>query len=252
MKTLKIRQTIALVILCLYFIVKILGIFDIQIIPQRTLASNQQFIYYLGSGHGFNGDKCGSKSVVDTDNTCFYEWIFNWNVKGELARMLDSAGIKYVSVNNDMNSDMSLDDRIAKVNEQHTKLPKIYISIHANASANEEANGFEVYSPKGEYSTKYFYEDKKGFSDTIANMMYQNLKVQFPTHKMRYATKSKDFKEASFRVITHSKCYSILTENEFFTNPEIRKKMRTKEFIIKVAVAHFNCIKEIEKKYKKL
>ena len=66
---------------------------------------------------------------------------------------------------------------------------------------------------------------------------------------MREKNKSQDFKEAAFKIISKTKCYAILTENEFFTNPIIRKKMRTSEFKLRVAKAHFNCISYIEKNF---
>lgn len=255
MKTINIRQTIALLLLCIYFIIKTFEIFNVKVSKNFTNEKHekkeQKFIYLLDAGHGIiNGEKCGYKSILEPDNTCFYEWIFNWNVRSLLASMLDREGIKYMFINKDT-LDVPLKKRVSIANNIESNKKKILISIHANASANSNANGFEVYSPRGNYSKKYFYEDKKQFSDTLANIMYQCYSEEFPKHRMRYKSKSQDYKEAAFKIISNVKCYAILTENEFFTNPQMRNLMRTKKFQMKCAKAIFTFIKKIEEKHKK-
>jgi N-acetylmuramoyl-L-alanine amidase len=243
----KIKQTIALLILCCYFIFKIFSL-----ITYDGFSTNQKYLYLLDSGHGFDGNSCRNKSVLETDGTCFYEWAYNWNVRSELALLLDEAGIKYVLINTDKSKDLDLDQRIKKINGISSKIPKILISIHGNAASDKEenfksANGFEVYSPKHEYSKNYFYKDKKEFSDTLAKVMFDCFAEIFPDHKMRYDSRNQTYKEATYAILSKTKCYSILTENEFFTNDRIRQQMKTKEFQKRVALAHFKTIQHVEK-----
>jgi len=247
----KIRQSIALTILYCYFIYKIFSFFGFP--SNFEFSSNQKYLYVLDSGHGFDGNNCRNKSVLEADGTCFYEWVYNWNVRQELMLLLDDAGIRYVLVNVDKKTDMSLDNRIKKINGFKSNIPKILISIHGNAASDKEsnyntANGFEVFSPKHEYSKDYFYKDKKEFSDSLAHIMYRCFEEVFPDHKMRYDSQNQTYKEATYAVLSKTQCYSILTENEFFTNDKIRQLMSTKNFQRKVALAHFKMIQQIEQK----
>lgn len=244
----KIKQSIALLILCCYFIFKIFNIFT------NIGETNQKYLYVLDSGHGFTGNDCRNKSIIENDGSCFYEWVYNWNVRSELCLLLDAANIKYVLVNDSKQNDMDLDERIEKINKIKSKQKKILISIHGNAASDKEenykqANGFEVYSPKHEYSKDYFYADKKEFSDTLAKIMFDYFKEVFPNHKLRYESKEQTYKEATYSILAKTKCYSILTENEFFTNDDIRQLMKTKAFQQKVALAHFKLIKYVEENY---
>lgn len=246
-KTLKIRQTFALFLLCFYFLIQVLDCFGIHIIKYKNYYDSQKFFYIIDAGHGYYGNKCSGKAVLDENGYCFYEWIYNWNIRTHLTQMLDKQGIEYVLVNTNKYNDMQLDDRVVKINNIKSKKPKILISIHGNAASDfPDANGFEVYSPKGTFSTKYFYKDKKEFSDTLANLMYGFISKEFPEHLMRYENSNQNYKEANFTILAKTKCYAILTENEFFTTPKMRELMRTEEFKIRVAKAHFNFINHME------
>ena len=254
MKKSNLNKTIALLILAIYFSVKLIG--TVVNVSTKTVTvnvkSNQKFLYLLGSGHGYYGGSCGNKAVLESDGRCFYEWIFNWEVRRHLSEMLDSAKIEYKFINTSLKADLPIKQRAKKANNIKSNKPKVYISIHANASNTkkkgwEKVHGFEVYSPEDKYIIKDAYSNKKSFSDTIATIMAEELQLMFPEHTHR-APHDKKHKEASFTVISKSKCYSILTENEFFTNPEMRGKMRTTVFIRKVARAHFNLIMKLESK----
>jgi N-acetylmuramoyl-L-alanine amidase len=255
MNLLKIKQTVALALLCVYFSVKTFSLFGFHVIssPQSAkLTHDQQYMYLLDAGHGYYGDVCGNKAVMEDDGRCFYEWIYNWEIRRYLATMLDSAGIQYRFINTSLKTDLPIKKRSKLANRIKSNLPKVYISIHGNASNMEKkgwekVHGFEVYSPEKKYIIKGAYDNKKEFSDSIATWMAQEIQKQFPEHDLR-TDGGNLFREAPFEVITQTKCYSILTENEFFTNPEMRKKMRTDEFKKRVARAHYNLILRLEKK----
>lgn len=252
----KIKQVFALAFLCIYFSIKTVALIGDYVIQHRyktkTKIVNQNYYYLLDSGHGYRDESCGHKAVIEDDGRCFHEWIFNWEVRRHLANMLDSSGIKYIFVNSNVNSDMPIQLRAKKANNIKTAIPKVYISIHANASNMEkkgweDVEGFEVFSPETKYIIKGSYKNKKAFSDSIATWLTQELMEIFPEHKFR-TSGGNLFKEASYTVISKTKCYSILSENEFFTNPKMRNKMRKLEFQKKVAKAHYNLILRLEKK----
>ena len=181
-----IKQTLALTILCIYFIIKTVYLFQIN--PTNTSQNaekptTQKFMYMIGSGHGYYGTSCGNKAVLEADGRCFYEWIYNWEIRRYLANMLDSVGIKYQFVNTAIDSDLHITERSKKVNGIKSKLPKVYISIHGNASNMEkkgweEVHGFEVYSPTEKHIIKGAYKNKKEFSDSIATWMAQEIQKE--------------------------------------------------------------------------
>lgn len=255
METIKIRQTISLVILCFYFSIKTFSLFGFESIRSTTSTKiniSQKFLYLIDSGHGYYGEKCSGKAITEGDGSCFYEWKYNWQIRYYLAHMLDSVGIQYTFVNTNISTDISITERAKIANEIESPIPKVYISIHGNAASKKsknrkKANGFEVYSPEQHKIIGDAYEYKKRGSDSLATWMAQELKKEFPEHVLR-TEGSKLYREASFTVITKTKCFSILTENEFFTNPNIRKKMKTDKFKKRVAKAHFKFIQRLEKK----
>lgn len=242
-KSLKFRQYAAISLLGVYIFFRAVNLLGVVKPPQK-------FLYLLDSGHGYYGNTCGSKAILESNGTCFYEWIFNWNVRRHLAIMLENEGVDYKFVNTNLKSDLSLDARIHKANIIKSKTPKILISIHANAASDkeenwQEAHGFEVYSPRSDKSHNG-YEDKVVFSDTLAIFLQNELSAMFPKHEIRLD--GGKHKKANFEIIAKTNCYAILSENEFFTNPKMRELMRTDEFAKKVALAHFNFIKKLEKR----
>lgn len=241
-----IRKVIGLSILFVYFVVKIFS--------QLTFV-NQKYFYILDAGHGYVGDDCtnASKVVKEEDGNCFWEWKFNNDVREILSSMLTNRGIKHQFTNNDISSrDMPLSERINIVNNIASNYidKVILISIHSNAPNSNSENylkisGFEVYSPTSDNLAETPYSNKKDFSDTIATILMNNIKKQFPQHIMR--TKSDQlFKENHYSIISKTNCFAVLSENEFFTNPQIRKMMKTYDFKKKCAMAHFNAIIDIE------
>ena len=263
----RIVQVVALIILSSFYLYQTYQYFSPQTIlvndiEKIEIPTNQNFYYLLDAGHGISSDfseKCGNKSVEYTDEDgkkqCFWEYQYNFNIRFYLSQMLDSMNIAYDFTNDDVyyykdDPVSDLKNRVYKINEYNPskEIPIIVFSIHGNANKDKDVGGFEVYvSKQGFFSEKYFYENKHEFSQQIANEMYQSYKTIFGTdHKYNY---NKEPKKGDFFILTRTKTYAILTENEYFTNPEIRKKMQTVEFQRKVAEAHLLTILKLEERY---
>jgi len=165
-----------------------------------------------------------------------YEGEFNRKVVDSIAEKLWSLSIKHeVLVYED--DDISLEDRVDRTNDLHSKLKNcIFISIHGNAF-NSRAKGFEIFTSKGE--TK---------SDKVASIFGIKMAKAFPDKVMRWDMSDGDLdKEANFYVLKYTNCPAILTENFFFDNKEDAELMMSDEGIEKIAQAHVDAIVNIEK-----
>jgi N-acetylmuramoyl-L-alanine amidase len=131
---------------------------------------------------------------------------------------------------------MPLSERTDKANniyrQQRDKdgKPCIYVSIHANGFSDESANGWEVFTSKGE--TK---------SDIIAKVLLDKATEEFPDEKMR------GHKESDFWVLRKTLMPAILSENFFMTNyTNCHNYLLSEEGRDRIAKIHFEMIKEIE------
>ena len=113
----------------------------------------------------------------------------------------------------------------------------VYISIHANGFTKEKANGWGVYTSKGE--TK---------SDMIATVLFEKAKKEFPKHKMRMDRSDGDVdKEANFWVLKNTTMSAILSENFFMTNKKDCKILLSEDGRDRIAKIHYEMIQEVEK-----
>ena len=211
---------------------------------------NQEFIYILDAGHGGNMGDCGNKSIIDNDGSCFWEYKFNWELRDVLAAKLDSLGLAYVYTNTDSTFDMSLGERISKINALVKRYNKkfLVISIHADAASSKpEVERFDAYiSIKRNKHSQY--KDKYEVSHMIANTLLTELRTEFSdTSRGAVCSVYKRVREDNEKTMTFSPdCYAVLIENNFFTNPIIRERMKTKLFKERIACAYIKTIKHLE------
>lgn len=233
-------------------------------INRERFAGNQKYIWILDAGHGYRNNKCGYKSVpdyLDKIDSCFYEFEFNYSVRHYLAEMLDSVGIKYTLMGR-QHYDIPLSERIKEI-ESHMKFyspskkPTVLMSIHANAHRGDNPNthieGFEVYSQKNSSrvsNKSLMQKDKQIMSDSIASILAQILKHNFPKSTLRKSVPTRYNRTRNFAIISKVPCYAILAENNFFTNPVVREKMKTKDYQKQVAYAYFLSILTFEERIK--
>lgn len=274
MKFKRIKYTISLLLLIAYFSISIYSkVEDTPSVVEQRMAQvfgkfqtdknkyngdKQKYIWILDAGHGFRTFNCGYKSakdLTDAADSCFYEYEFNISVRNYLASMLDSADIGYTLMGVEY-YDIPLKQRVKAVESHmkyysHTGKKTALMSIHANATKynNTQVEGFEVYAPsKSYYKGKYLQENRKSMSDSIASILAQMLKINFSNYSLRKSHPNRYNREAGFTILSKVPCFSVLSENNFFTNPAIRAKMQTPEFQYKVALAHFRTILLFEEK----
>lgn len=197
---------------------------------------------FLDAGHGginpSNGQYVtpGKRSPKWSDGSQYFEGEGNRLIRQELMKMLSNEGILYEFVSTGW-EDVSLTVRAKRVNE----MCKLYgssncllMSIHSDGFDNPSAHGWSVYTTPGQ--TK---------SDTYAQWLYEEMKVEFPDEKFRVDTSDGDAdKEADFYIIKKTNCPAFLSENFFHTNERECKEILMKpEGRKKIAAAHFRVAK---------
>tara|TARA_B110000285_G_scaffold178884_1_gene201307 strand:- start:606 stop:1217 length:612 start_codon:yes stop_codon:yes gene_type:complete len=196
---------------------------------------NSKYVWLFDNGHGgiINNvyQTAGKRSPMWNDGKILYEGEFNRSIVNRLMKLCTDSGIECVNLV-DTQKDISLGARVRKANEINKNTDKncIYISIHANGFNKESANGWGVFTSKGNTS-----------SDKIAALLLSNATKEFPNAKMRGQ------KEANFYVLRNTSMSAILSENFFMTNfDECHNYLLSEDGRDRIAKIHFEMIQEME------
>lgn len=145
--------------------------------------------------------------------------------------------------------DTPLKLRIQKINEiVETKKHKkefrnkkrevcLLISFHFNASPNQRAKGFEIFTSPGQT-----------YSDLVATQYYNEFmkSEHIKEYGMNYRGDWTDLdadKEANFALLTQTHCPAVLVEHGFFDHPEEYKFLIKDKTVIEFAHIHLSVIK---------
>jgi N-acetylmuramoyl-L-alanine amidase len=201
---------------------------------------NKKYVWLFDAGHGGIVDgqymTSGKRSPLWPDGTQYFEGVGNRQIVQKLIKKCDEHNIYNFDVVAS-EYDIALSERVKIANEYYKTLGNcIYVSIHSNGFSKESANGYSIYTSKGE--TK---------SDRIAEVFIDNMVKHFPTHKLRKDTRDGDKdKEAQFYVLRKTRCPAILIENFFMTNYRECKLLMNEEFQNRIVDCHFKSILQIE------
>lgn len=154
----------------------------------------------LDNGHGI--DTPGKRSPMWPDGSQLFEFEFNRDIVKRVAADLRSAGVEVVIIVPE-EIDISLKERVRRVNRIAGKEPCLLVSVHANAGGG---TGWETFTSRGE--TK---------SDAYATKIFNVAEVLLSGWKMRKDTCSDGDvdKEADFTLLKATICPAVLTENLF-------------------------------------
>lgn len=149
----------------------------------------------LDAGHGGKDPGAMAKDLLEKD--------INLDVARKLKGMLEDLGHKVI-MTRDIDVDTGLTERAFIANESGCEL---FVSIHANAASNKQANGFETFHYEG---------NKEG--EELATAI-QSVTEFFTSRNNRGAKGNK-----SFVVLKKTKMTAVLVELGFITN-DIEKKL---------------------------
>jgi N-acetylmuramoyl-L-alanine amidase len=198
-----------------------------------------RFLWCLDNGHGKL--QPGKRSpLFDDGKTRFMEYEFNRDVVERIMKSLDKHGVKYFDIVPDFNEVGSfLSERVERANKKKSDLPKIYVSVHANAgpAAAEEWIGDNI---RG-IETWYAQNSARGKKLAAVFQKHLILKTGFKNRNLKSTAITHLY------VLEKTTMPAVLTENGFYNNkPEVKELMKD-SVRQKIADAHVEAILEIEK-----
>lgn len=206
-------------------------------LPTVEIAKEKEnvFLWILDPGHSIH--------TPGKRHQGFLEYEFNRDVASRLAALLREENIKYAfslfyydSIEDDR---VSLQKRVERANTLRSDLPKLFVSIHANAQRlrpNQEygqAHGLETWYCKGS-------EQGKEFASVLQRSLIERL-----------GWKDRGIKaSANLYVLKHTNCPAVLSENGFYTNLLEQQMLKDHNVRQQIAQAHFDAIVYYENLYR--
>jgi len=156
-------------------------------------------------------------------NSIFYEGFKNREYCDLIKKKLSAEGITVIPVYHPY-KDTRVQDRVHIANWYHVNIcPGIYISEHSNATTNHEAQGFQIWTSKGnKESDKHgdvlldLYEKKFEMEEYLIEDDIDDDILKLLTD---YNDEDRDY-EANFYILHKTRMPTILLENLFFDNFE--------------------------------
>jgi N-acetylmuramoyl-L-alanine amidase len=202
-----------------------------------TTAPKSHYMWCLDNGHGKKTP--GKRSpLFDDGRTRFFEYEFNRDIVQRIREALDKHKIEYYITVPEVDIDDFLKGRVDRANNLKSDLPKIFVSVHANAAP---AANSESWSPASGIETWFFHGSKR--SQKLASVFQKHLieKTGFKNRNI------KSQPTGQFYVLRNTNMASVLTENGFYNNKAEAAELMKPEVRQKIADAHVAAILEIEK-----
>lgn len=201
----------------------------------------RRFCWLLDAGHG--ALQKGKRSAV-LNGEQFIEWEWNFDIVRRISEGLKALNINHVIINdNPLDKGSWLSGRIEKANRHKSNLPKIFVSVHANAWLNKYKSN-EKFNLTGGIETWFFVNSKIG--KRLASVFQKHLVKANPTWRDRGIKFYENLKD-TFRVLKDTRMPSVVTESGFYTNKIEMKRLNSEEGRQAAAQAHIDAIIEIEK-----
>jgi len=188
--------------------------------PARIVAKPVRTVV-LDAGHG--GFDQGAQSILGNEKD------FALDVVQRARDLLLKAGFN-VRLTRSADVFVRLEDRVAFGNRQSNA---VFVSVHFNAGAREEAGGLETYSlaPRGVPSTNSLNLTLSDFQPGIGNLRDpENIALATAMHTAlitRVGGNDRGIKRARFIVLRDSNIPGVLIEGGFLTNPVDRVRIAT-------------------------
>lgn len=208
--------------------------------PAGQTGHKARFLWCLDNGHGKL--QPGKRSpLFDDGTTRFFEYEFNRDVVERIMKALDKNGVKYFDVVPDyLVVGSFLPERVERANKKQSDLPKIFVSVHANAGPAPTAESWVAATIRGA-ETWHAQNSAKG----------QKIAAVFQRHIVaKTGLRDRGLKTTALTplyVLQKTIMPAILTENGFYNNKTEVADLMKSDFRQKVADAHVDAIMEIEK-----
>ncbi len=199
-----------------------------------------RFLWCLDNGHG--KEQAGKRSPyfeLDGSEVQLLEYKFNRDIVERIMKVLEEKGVSFFDVVPDVETQGSfLKGRVERANKKTSNLPKLYVSIHANAGPTSDGD----WTSASGLETWYHQNSKKG--KKMAAIFQNQLVSRLPNFRNRHL-KSTAIK--GLYVLKETNMPAVLTENGFYNNRKEVIELMKDEVRQKIADAHIAAILEIEK-----
>jgi N-acetylmuramoyl-L-alanine amidase len=212
--------------------------------PQPTpppTGPQPRYLWCLDAGHGRR--TAGKRSPVfelEGKTTQFLEYEFNRDIIARMIGTLDEKGVRYFITVPEVDIDDFLQGRVDRANSKQSDIPKLFVSIHANAAPAPSANSWCADSIRG-IETWHFHGSKTG--QKIAGIFQRHLIAQTGFNNRHLKSRP----QGQFFVLRRTNMPAILTENGFYNNRLEVLELMKPEVRQKIADAHVEAILEIER-----
>lgn len=185
----------------------------------------QPITVLLDNGHGKN---TAGKRSPQWDKGVLYEWDYTRRLVCAIQTELIKLIIPSYKIVPEMN-DVSLSERVKRINEICKKQRCILVSVHLNAGGG---TGWEVWTTTS-----------KNNSDKLAT----EFSIQFD--RLFKGKKNRGAKEKNFTILYGSNCPAVLTENFFMDTKADYDYLQSDEGFKKIVDLHVEAIKSYIEKY---
>ena len=196
----------------------------------------QRYLWCLDNGHG--SKTAGKRSPELEDGRQLLEYRFNRDIVRRIEIILKRIGVAYFIVVPEVDTDNFLEGRVSRANQKTSSLPKLFVSVHANAAP----------APFGKWSAPsisgietWFYHNSRRGKKMAA--VFQKHLVEKTGFKNRHI-KSRPGNQ--FFVLRKTGMTAVLTENGFYNNKAECLRLLSEEVRNQIAQAHVDAIMEIE------
>lgn len=227
--------------------------------PERSEDHRYVTAIYIDPGHGGKDPGTIGKHTIDGENVVLQEKDIVLEVSRRLKQLLSERyPNKEVLLSRDSDEYLTLEERTEHANEVEVAKNEaiIYLSIHANASLNSDARGFEVWYLPPEYRRRDLIDSKTaGVNDPdVLNILNTIREEEFTIESVLLARNivteldrqvgavsgNRGIKEESWYVVRNAKMPSVLVELGFVTNRAEAQKLRNSGYLNKLATGIYN------------
>ncbi len=228
--------------------------------PKKTLSKEKEPLFRVGvilidPGHGGKDPGAVGSYTENGKAVSVREKDVVLTVSLNLYKQLKAAyPDKKILLTRNSDTFPTLEDRVNMANNIRLKKNEaiLYISIHANASLNTRASGFEVwYLPQ---SYRRTLVDTNSTSKEVAPILNSMLEEEFTMESILIAknilegldsqigkkSKKRGLREKEWFVVRNAKMPSVLVELGFVTNPVEAKLLSTPSYLQKCATGIYN------------
>ena len=161
----------------------------------------------------------------------------------------------------------TLEQRVAAANTVPLSVNEaiLYVSIHANASFNKTARGYEVWYLSPEYRRNVLDADKYSDSSDVLPILNAMMEEEFTTESIMIArsimdgfdrlvgkqSPSRGIKAEEWFVVRNARMPSVLVEIGFITNPEDAVLLSDESYLQKLSEAIYSGVKDFITKFER-